>query len=176
MKLDSRLAARVALFSALAYVAALITVYIPNVSLSFIVIFAAGVLFGLKAGLMVGALGEFLWTVFNPLGMASLPITLAQITGMALVGVLGAAVRQSSLLDKAVGQGFWLFALLGLTAGLIYQLILNLVGAWLFQPFWPSLLAGLAFSLATVVSNGFIFALAYPFLVKLVARERKNWY
>ena len=173
MRTDGKFAARVALFSALAYVSALISVYIPNVSLIFIVVFAAGALFGLTAGLMVGGLGMFLWTVFNPYGMASLPITISQIAGMMLVGGLGATIAGSSVVRKVVSHGFFVFGLLGLVAGLIFQIIVSLVLAWLYGPFWPSLLSNLSFALLTILSNAIIFPLCYPLLVRLKNRERR---
>jgi uncharacterized membrane protein len=173
MRTDGKFAARVALFSALAYVSALISVYIPNVSLIFIVVFASGVLFGLTAGLMVGGLGMFLWTVFNPYGMASLPITISQIAGMMLVGGLGATISGSSFVRKAVSYGFFVFGLLGLATGLVFQIVVSLVLAWLYGPFWPSLLSNLSFALLTILSNGIIFTLCYPLLVRLKNRERR---
>jgi len=173
MRTDGKFAAGVALFSALAYVSALISVYIPNVSLIFIVVFAAGALFGLTAGLMVGGLGMFLWTVFNPYGMASLPITISQIAGMILVGGLGATMAGSSVVRKVVSHGFFVFGLLGLVAGLIFQIIVSLVLAWLYGPFWPSLLSNLSFALLTILSNAIIFPLCYPLLVRLKNRERR---
>lgn len=166
-----RFAARVALFSALAYVLALASVYIPNVSLIFIVVFAAGVLHGLKAGLLVGGIGEFLWTIFNPYGMAALPITAAQVVGMILVGALGGVVSRLPMFTRTHKTGFAVMALMGLASGLIFQLVVNLVSAFLFQPFWESLAAGMMFSLITILSNGVIFTLCYPMLVKLRRRE-----
>lgn len=159
--------ARVALFSALAYVLALASVYIPNVSLIFVAIFACGAMFGRKTGMAAGGLGMFLWTVFNPFGMAAVPIMIAQIIGMILVGALGATVSGTIIMRKVIGRGFWLFGLLGLASGLVFQALVSAVNAWLFRPFWESLTAGLVFSLMTIVSNGLIFPVCYPLVVKL---------
>lgn len=171
MSVDGKFSARVALFSALAYVFALASVYIPNVSLSFIAVFASGALFGLRAGLIVGALGQFLWSLFNPYGMALPPTAIAQIIAMMLVGALGASLFRSPVLHKTTPRGFWIFGGMGLAAGLIFQIILNGVDAWIYGPFWQRLYAGLAFSIATVVSNGLIFPACYPLVVKLAVRE-----
>lgn len=170
---DGKFAARVALFSALAYVAALVSVYIPNVSLSFIVIFASGVLFGFKAGLVVGGLGEFLWTIFNPLGMAPVPVICAQITGMILVGGMGALASGRSYSTRPTTPGFAWYALFGLTAGLIFQIIVNGVDTFLYGRSWKYLAAGMLFSLATIVSNAVLFPLFYPVVVRLTARVRR---
>jgi len=172
MKTDGVFAARVALLAALAYVAALASIYIPNVSLSFIVIFASGAVFGITTGMAVGGIGEFLWTVFNPLGMASLPVTIAQVVAMMLVGGIGAIVQRRAIMIKTAPLGFAVFALLGLTCGAVFQLILNGVDTLLYGQSWKYLMAGLGFSLATIVSNAVIFSVCYPMVVRLAARER----
>lgn len=174
MKGDGRFAARVALFSALAYVAALVSVYIPNVSLSFIVIFASGALFGFTTGLAVGGLGEFLWTMFNPLGMAPVPMICAQVAGMVLVGGLGAAASGRSYATRATMAGFFWYALFGLAAGLIFQIMVNGADTLLYGRSWGYLTAGLVFSLATIVSNIVLFPLCYPAVVRLTARVRRS--
>jgi uncharacterized membrane protein len=172
MKSDGKFVARVAIFSALAYVLALISMYIPNVSLSFIAVFACGALFGTKTGLSAGGLGMFLWSVFNPYGMAAVPVTLAQIIGMMIVGVLGGTIASLALMRAVVPRGFWLFGIMGLITGFVYQIIVSGVNAWLFGPFWQSLEAGLAFALITIVSNAIIFPACYPVIVKLAVRGR----
>jgi hypothetical protein len=174
MKTDGTIVARAALFSALVYILALASVYIPNVSLSFIVVFASGALYGLKTGLVVGGLGMFLWTVFNPLGMASAPTTISQIVGMMLVGALGAMLFRSGILNKTTPRGFLIFGHLGLTAGLVYQIVVNVVDAWLYGPFKERLYAGLLFSLFTIVSNALIFPACYPLVVKVARREKRG--
>lgn len=170
MNIDGKFSARVALFSALAYILALASVYIPNVSLSFIAVFASGALFGRNTGMTVGGLSMFLWTVFNPLGMAPVPISIAQIIGMTMVGALGSAVHRSMVMKEVSPRGFVGFAFFGLASGLIYQILVSLVSAWLFGPFWASLSAGLVFTLATIISNGLIFPACYPAIVKLAVR------
>jgi hypothetical protein len=172
MNVDGKFVARVALFSALAYVLALASFYIPNVSLIFIAVFACGALFGGKTGVAAGGLGMFLWTVFNPFGMAPLPVTIAQIIGMIIVGALGATVNGSTFMHRILPRGFWIFSLLGLLSGLTFQVIVSGVSAWLFGPFWASLSAGLLFMLVTIISNAVIFPACYPLVVKLAARER----
>ncbi|MDD4051357.1 MAG: hypothetical protein PHR28_05595 [candidate division Zixibacteria bacterium] len=173
MKDDGKFAARVALFSALAYVAALVSVYIPNVSLSFVVIFTAGTLFGFKTGLAVGGLGEFLWTVFNPLGMAPVPTTCAQVAAMMLIGGSGVLAAGRSYSIRTSPLGFAAYALFGLMTGLIFQIIVNGVDTLLYGRSWKYFAAGLVFSLATIISNAVLFPLFYPVVVRLTARVRR---
>lgn len=167
-----RSVARIAVFSALAYVLALISAPIPNVSFIYIVVFAAGVLFGASTGAAVGIIGEFLWTVFNPYGMAMLPITAAQIAALMIIGVCGGFLHDSAALLKCTRKGYVLFAVWGLVCGLVFQVIVGSAGAYLFGPFWEMLLAGFGFSLLTILSNVVIFPVCYPLVVKLAARER----
>jgi uncharacterized membrane protein len=174
MKGDGKFAARVALFSALAYVAALVSIYIPNVSLSFIVIFASGTLFGFKTGLAVGGLGEFLWTVFNPLGMAPVPTTCAQVIAMMLVGGSGALAAGHTYSTRITVRGLAAYVLFGLIAGLIFQIILNGADTLLYGRSWKYFAAGLVFSLVTIISNAVLFPLFYPVVVRLTARVRRT--
>lgn len=174
MNASGKHTARVALFSALAYVAALASIYIPNVSLIFIVVFVSGVLWGLKAGLIVGAVGEFLWTFFNPYGLAPFPIAAAQIGGMMLVGALGVVVYRSAVLNRVGPRGFFVFGFLGLASGLAFQLILTGVDTWLYGQSWQYFVTGLGFSMATIISNMLIFPACYPLIVKLAVREYQS--
>ncbi|MEZ5360466.1 MAG: ECF transporter S component [Candidatus Zixiibacteriota bacterium] len=167
----SQIVARVALFAALAYVLAYASVFIPNVSLIYIVFFAAGVVYGARIALMISGIGEFIWTVFNPLGMAPVTTTIAQIIAMMLVGALGALLYKSKFARTVSVQGVIIYALLGLTAGFIFQVILNGTDAWLYGPFWEYLISGLGFALLNIVSNAVIFPVFYPVIVQLVKKE-----
>ncbi len=167
----SQMLARVALFAALAYVLAYASVFIPNVSLIYIVFFASGVLYGLRMGIMIAGVGEFIWTIFNPYGMAPVTTTISQIIAMMLIGALGAVFFHSKLISKISWKGFTLFAVNGLLAGLIFQVVLTSVDAWLYGPFWQYLMAGLGFAVLNIVSNGVIFPVFYPVVVQLAKKE-----
>jgi uncharacterized membrane protein len=173
MKSNTRFIARVALFSALAYVLALISVHIPNVSLIFITIFTGGILLGFSGGLMVGGIGMFLWTVFNPFGMTSAPMTMAQIAGAIIIGVIGAAASKSKTTVQLRLGGWLIFAFYGLITVFIYQLIVSLTIAFLYGPFWPALISNLNFALIMIISNTVIFTACYPIVVRLKQREIK---
>ena len=96
---------RIALFAALIYVLSWSTVYLPNVNLGFFVAFTAGFLWGLGPGALVGALGMWLWTTFHPYGPVSLPITIAQVAGMAASGLVGHVYRTTL---RRRSNPFWL--------------------------------------------------------------------
>jgi len=140
---DPRLITRIALFSALVYVLSWATSVLPNVNLLFFVIFVAGFLWGTVPGLLVGLIGVGLWTTLNPYGPAAWPIMLAQVSGAAVCGIVGAFfartgwMRQGRVLRSAelvIAAAICTYA---------YYLPVSAVDAWLFQPFWPRFYTGL---------------------------------
>lgn len=170
-----RLLTRIALFSALIYALSWGTAYLPNVKFTFFIIFAAGFIWGAGPGLLVGAIGTGLWTWFNAYGPAPLPIMLAQIIGSAGCGLIGAAFRHSSLLLRRGAVVTVFLALAALFCSLSFYLPVNLVDAWLFQPFWPRFVAGSIWMLISLVSNMIIFPLLFPAIRLLHAREEAAW-
>ena len=69
-----RLISRIALFAALFYVLSWGTAFLPNVNLGFLVAFTAGLLWGAVPGMLVGAVGMGIFTMFNPYGPATVPV------------------------------------------------------------------------------------------------------
>lgn len=151
--------ARVALFAALVYVVSLATVYLPNVTISFYVVFLAGFLWRYTSGALVGGIGTAIWSVFNPLGPAPIPTTIAQIVAMAGVGLLGAAFGSFMNCPNTSWRDRLLFLLAGILSTIVYFLPINAVDAWLYQPFWPRFIAGLAWNVPSLVTNAIIFPL-----------------
>jgi len=168
---NSRLIARIALFSALIYVLSLGTAVLPNVNLIFFIVFSAGFMWGLGPGILVGALGMGLWTSFNPYGPAPLPIAIAQIVGAALCGVIGYTFRRIINLNKFDWStaSFLISAAVLCTA--FFYIPVSLIDAWLFQPFRQRFFAGLLFSITGLVSNIIIFPLLFRLLRPFYVRE-----
>jgi hypothetical protein len=150
-----------ALFSALIYVLSWGTSYLPNVNLVFFIVFVAGVAWGFVPGMLVGAVGMGLWTLFNPFGPASPPVMAAQIAGTALSGVIGAGFALKKL-QHSTGRTLT-FALVAAAClcTLLFYVPVNLVDAWIFQPFWPRFVAGMIWSMISVVSNAVIFPVLF---------------
>ncbi len=168
-----RLITRVALFSALIYVLSLGTSYLPNVNLVFFVVFFAGIAWGLVPGLLVGAIGMGLWTIFNPFGPATIPVTIAQIAGASVSGIIGALVRKQGWLRSS---GVMLTSVLVLSAILCtvgFYLPVNLVDAYVFQPFWPRFISGSLWSLISLATNMLIFPLLFRAVRGLYTRESR---
>ena len=61
----ARLIARIALFAAIVYVFSWMLAMLPNVKVTFFIIFTAGFVWGLVPGMLVGAVGTGLWSLFT---------------------------------------------------------------------------------------------------------------
>jgi uncharacterized membrane protein len=169
-----RLIPRIALFSALIYVLSLGTSYLPNVNLVFFIVFFAGAAWGAIPGILVGVIGMGIWTIFNPYGPATIPVTIAQVVGTSISGLVGAEIRAQGWLDQ--NRGVMPSVILASSAILCtvgFYLPVNLVDAWVFQPFWPRFIAGSLWSLISLVSNMLIFPLLFHALKGLYVRESR---
>jgi hypothetical protein len=171
MTTRARLVTRIALLSALIYVLSWATSYLPNVNLAFFIAFMAGFLWGIQAGIPVGAVGMGLWTGFNPFGPALLPVAAAQIAGLALCGLLGALFQP--VLIGPVGKGRPVPALLlaALLCTLAFYIPVLLADAWVLQPFWPRFLGGLPFAAISLAANLIIFPLLFHATRRITERE-----
>ena len=171
MSSGARLITRIAVFSALVYVLSWGTSYLPNVNLAFFVVFCAGYLWGAAPGLLVGAVGMGLWTNFNPYGPATLPVMLAQVVGMATCGLVGSVYQRTFARLLCHAQGSLMLILAGMTCTVVFYVPVSLVDAWVYQPFWPRLWAGLAFMGVSLGANVIIFPLLFAVLRRLYERE-----
>lgn len=166
-----RLLTRIALFAALCYVTSLATLAIPNVKLLFFVVFSAGFLWGILPGILVGLIGVGLWTFFNPFGPAGLPISLTQMIGGALCGVVGALFFHLPWEKMSRLLLIILLIITSLVVSLLFFVPVNLLDAWLFGPFWPRFWMGMSWSVFSIVANALIFPLLFPAVRLLYERE-----
>jgi len=131
--------------------------HVPNVELITLVVFISGHLLGARIGMVVGAVSMGLFTVLNPMGMPVIPLALAQVTAMALIGLLGG--RTHTWVRRPPS---WVrMALCGLAATVFYDLMTNLVMALslgMLGQLARVLIAGLTFSVLHMISNTIIFA------------------
>lgn len=160
-----------AIFVALAVALGFALVHVPNVELITLVIFSSGYLLGGRRGFLIGLLSMVLFTTFNPMGLPVAPVALAQVGGMAVIGLSGGVARGW----LARGPLWAKLALWGLAGTFFYDMITNVAMAISFgltSKLFTVLIAGLIFSILHMVSNLLIFAVAGPFLVKI--RPRLN--
>jgi uncharacterized membrane protein len=171
MSKGPRLIARIALFAALVYVLSWGTSFLPNVNLAFFIAFSAGFLWGAGPGLMVGLLGMWLWTSFNPYGPATLPVMAAQVFGLAICGLIGGWYRKLRMpLSRRAGRSLML-VIAALLCTVAFYLPVTLVDAWVYQPFWPRFYTGLAWMGISLGANVLIFPLLFGAVRYLNDRE-----
>ena len=72
----------IAIFAALAVALGLLFLSVPNLELVTATFFLAGYFLGRRNGITAAVLGEFTFSLLNPLGIASPPLMAAQIAGI----------------------------------------------------------------------------------------------
>ncbi len=167
-----KITTRVAVFAALVFVFSYFSIFLYNVNPSFFIVFMAGFLWGVWPGIGVGVVGFFLWSNFNPMGPAPFPLLLSQLIGISFSAPIGAAVSKIRIPKGANFKMIFILALSGLLTGLFYHVIVDVVDALLYQPFWPRLIGGMLFSLITIISNCILFPILWPVLVFLYEKEK----
>jgi len=156
-----------AIFIALAVAGGMALIQIPNVEVITVTIFLSGFLLGVPAGIAVGAGAEFLYSFFNPYGVALPPLLIAQVFSMALAGAAGGVLRRvhpGQVPHPAV------LGVLGLMLTASFDLMTTYAGAWMIGQqslgFLALLLAGFSFYATHLLTNTLIFALVLPILVR----------
>ena len=156
-----------AIFTALAIAGGLFLAQLPNIELVTAMIFLGGMTLGVVRGAIVGTVAEFLYSFFNPYGIASPPLMSAQVISMALAGVAGGLMRHwfGARVPPA-----WLLGLCGFVITFIFDLLTTLsftvfTGSGL-PGFIAAIVLGLYFYLVHQVSNTLVFALLLPVLLR----------
>ncbi len=167
-----RLITRIALFSALVYATSWSLVLLPNVKVSFFIIFTAGFVWGGVAGMLVGTVGTGLWSLFNPYGPVAMPIFAAQVIGSAACGLIGGVFRLSGMDRRSDLAVRLAMVVCGILCTVFYYAPVNMVDAWLFQPFWPRLIASMPWTLVALCANAIIFPLLFPAARLLYDKEK----
>jgi len=150
---------------------------IPNVEPLTVTFFALGYAYGPAWGAVVGVVGELIYATFNPYGAQIFPVWIAQITGMALAGILGGCFRVFQPMPGGGGEArrpssgrrrltlaVFTLAVAGIITTLCYDILTNLALAWAIGPFWPTMIAALPFTFIHMASNALLFPLIFPIL------------
>jgi len=146
----------------------------PNVEFTSLLVFLVGVFFGAFIGSMLGATAMFINGFLSPWGFAGLNIPF-QIAGMVIVGVVGGLygrTKKGTYTLSSCGET----AVLGAFLTLVYDIITNIGVALgytlLGMPFLPAFISaivfGVPFSLIHIVSNFFVFLLAFFPLTRIL--------
>jgi energy-coupling factor transport system substrate-specific component len=142
---------------------------VPNVEFFTFVVFSSGYLLGIVGGMVVGIVSISIYTsIITPYGLPPLPIALAQILSMALIGFAGGLVfKFKSVTSPQSLLSFFLMGILGLVLTIIYDLFTNLAVAFVMGQFLPVMIASIPFTLIHVLSNVVIFVVFTPLLLKI---------
>ena len=176
MSFNLRIITRVAVFASLVFIFSYFSAFLYNINLGFFVIFVSGFLWGLWPGVGVALVGYFLWSNFNPFGPVPLPLLLSQLIGVSIIALIGTIVSKIFIPEKWNRKGLVILMISGFLSGLFYHIPVDIVDAFLYQPFWPRLIGGSIFSLITIVSCSIIFPLFYPALALMYKKENNNRY
>ena len=154
-----------AIFIALAIAGGLALAPLPNIELVTVTIFLGGLMLGAARGLVIGAIAEFLYSFFNPYGVAAPPLLMAQVISMMLAGAAGGVL---SFMINDRQPAMWLWGLIGFGLTFTFDL-LTTVSIVLFTGtgapgFIATVVFGIYFYIAHQVSNMLIFALLLPVL------------
>ncbi len=165
----------IAVLSALTVALGYAFILVPNVELVSATVFISGYLLGPAGGVLVGVVGEGIYSTFNPMGsgLALPPLLIAQVFGIALFGLAGGVTRK-------LGRGGFgkreviLFVVVAvvLTANfdLFTTLAFPIAAGFSQEQMVATLAVGLAFNLIHIFSNAVIFALVVPAVLRKIRR------
>ncbi len=155
-----------AIFIALAIGLKFALIILPNVEPLTVTFFLAGYMLGPLSGLVTGAIGEFLYSFFNPYGVASPPLLVAQVLCMSLSGLAGGLVRRLS--PNGIPPA-WLLGAIGFFLTLIFDLATTLSDVFFVKlglaGFLSRLAFGIYFYIIHLSTNTVLFAVLLPVLI-----------
>lgn len=162
--------AQVGLFSALAFVGGYLFIAVPNVEIITAVIFVAGVYLGPKKGLLVGLLGQSLYSTLNPHGVSPPPLFIAQVLNRMLLGYVGGRWQMFLSSRRSLPFTGLVLGSIGLTLTWLFDIttdfsIFFLAGFSIAQ-MKTTFTLGLPFYLVHGLVNLLIFALVLPVVLR----------
>ncbi len=151
-------------------------VYIPNIELFTAAVFVSGFLLGPAYGIVVGVLSRLIFSLLNPMGMSSLPLLLAQLFSMLLVGWAGGVFRRVRCTGVSC---YFLCAIIGFLLTLIYNTVTTL--SFLIvsigfdtQKILSTFAVGGLFTGVHVIGNTVIFAVLVPLILQRLHHYRRE--
>ncbi|MBN1540611.1 ECF transporter S component [candidate division KSB1 bacterium] len=177
--MKTRTSALTALFAALAAAIGYLFVAIPNLEFITAVVFIAGCILGIRRGILVGALGELIFSLMNPFGVPALPILIAQTFSLAAVGAVGGVFYRLGGFGGYRLRGFFASGLVGFLLTVFFDVLTTLsfavfLSGWDRQKIAANFLYGLGFYAIHIAVNTLTFAIAVPLLVKRLETLRRS--
>jgi hypothetical protein len=154
----------VAVLSAAAIAASYVRPVALNVEPISLIVFLSGFALGVQLGAVTGIISMTVYSTFNPLGPAPIPILLAQVGCTALFGVVGGLLGRSHNGEKSRIVSSLKMGALGLYLTLVYDLVTNLGFAIALYngDYGLALMTGSYFMAIHVLSNTLFFGIAGP--------------
>jgi uncharacterized membrane protein len=151
---------------------------IPNVELVTMTIFLAGYILGSLKGTIIGVVAEFLYSILSPYGIASLPLLLAQMLAMGIVGYWGGLLFRFHKKFKneivkifSLGlAGFFLTVLFDILTTLSFSIFMAESIPKIFASFVASFTIGLPFSITHILLNTIIFMTLLPLICRALIK------
>jgi len=148
---------------------------LPNFEFVTASIFISGFLMGPLYGLLIGLTAEFLFSMFNPFGAPSLPLLIAQVLSMAVVGWAGGMVGRTHWLDLPAAVRMAWFGLMGFFCTLVFDMLTTLSFAVFIaggdrRKMAMTFISGMVFYLVHLQVNTVGFAVLVPVMLKRLKR------
>lgn len=150
---------------------------VPNVELVTAMIFLSGVLMGVKRGIFVGIIGEFLFSALNPVGSGLLfpPMLITQVISMGFIGAVGGLLRQYIINWKPKPINVIVIGAVSFTITLIYDIFVSLAfpisaGFNFKETIGVVVASGIAFSVIHLIVNTIIFITLVPVTAQMIIK------
>ena len=163
---------RAAIFCALAIGMGFSLMLVPNIELITVIVFMSGLMLGWKWGALVGGTAIFIYSGLNPMGsgLSFPPLFFMQILGMAITGFTGGLFSRFFLEKETNIFSLITLWLLGFICTFIYD-FLTLISYPLSAGLGVSgmiaaFVKGIGFTLLHEISNGIVFVVTIPKVIK----------
>ena len=172
--MSTRRIAYTGLFIALTVALGFAFVAIPNFEMVTATVFIAGWLLGPGMGILVGVLGELIYSGVNPAGSGFLfpPLLVAQVFSIGFVGFIGGVVRRGQVFFLASSGGTVVLGIIGAILTVIYDILTTLsypiVAGFNETQIWTTLGIGGIFYSVHIISNAVVFAIIVPAVLKAI--------
>jgi hypothetical protein len=139
-----------------------------------LVVFCAGVLLGVRDGVLTGVVTMLVYSLLNPYGAAPPLITLAQVAGEAAAGATGGMLAALGLIGLPPGPRALALAISAVILTLFFDVVTNLATGILLGQVRVALIGGIPFSLWHIGWNVVLFAGLGTPLVGALSRYRSR--
>lgn len=147
---------------------------IPNVHPLDLIVFCAGLLLGVRDGMLIGGLTMLVYSLLNPYGTAPPLITISQVIGEAAFGLGGGVLGNLGIARRPWIVRILTMVLAALLLTLFFDLITNLATGVLFGQMRMVLIGGIPFAAIHMGVNAALFAAVGAPLSAVLARYRER--